>query len=290
MIRRPPRSTLSSSSAASDVYKRQASPEFRPKSPAELLSILTVSGALIQSQRGLDFKPDVITTRPTPAQMGVVLWACSIEGRVGDYITPLQHNRCARLLELVAAAAPSLVPSDSIQLFQGRLYGGMVPIGWILMMSAMGATTPRPTAYQAIKFAAALRSSTNSEFTSLPWWGVDTGVKANLLELRNQMKPGTFEPFILAFLAVDTNSQNKPNLLRRWFAVIGSFESGVPSETGSLSKESLCRKFPKGSWDRVDLDLLQYLIGDVSGSITIEALSSTPLGELLVGQAAMSFV
>src|SRR5665648_423009 len=34
MIRRPPRSTLSSSSAASDVYKRQGSPESKITSPA----------------------------------------------------------------------------------------------------------------------------------------------------------------------------------------------------------------------------------------------------------------
>src|SRR5665648_936277 len=42
MIRRPPRSTLSSSSAASDVYKRQVS-TLRPYSPGGVLIVLTAA-------------------------------------------------------------------------------------------------------------------------------------------------------------------------------------------------------------------------------------------------------
>eukprot|EP00658_Telonema_sp_P-2_P072275 TRINITY_DN61434_c0_g1_i1.p1 TRINITY_DN61434_c0_g1~~TRINITY_DN61434_c0_g1_i1.p1 ORF type:complete len:109 (-),score=44.14 TRINITY_DN61434_c0_g1_i1:159-485(-) len=45
MIRRPPRSTLSSSSAASDVYKRQQNPFSGPGFPAEVVMEFAKNGA-----------------------------------------------------------------------------------------------------------------------------------------------------------------------------------------------------------------------------------------------------
>eukprot|EP00658_Telonema_sp_P-2_P015967 TRINITY_DN16177_c0_g1_i1.p1 TRINITY_DN16177_c0_g1~~TRINITY_DN16177_c0_g1_i1.p1 ORF type:complete len:137 (+),score=24.84 TRINITY_DN16177_c0_g1_i1:130-540(+) len=76
MIRRPPRSTLSSSSAASDVYKRQESEDGGVEGTAGILWYM------LHGRYGCDY--EVITTAATSSIVGLLLLCNPVE----EYLLP----------------------------------------------------------------------------------------------------------------------------------------------------------------------------------------------------------
>eukprot|EP00658_Telonema_sp_P-2_P055254 TRINITY_DN43930_c0_g1_i1.p2 TRINITY_DN43930_c0_g1~~TRINITY_DN43930_c0_g1_i1.p2 ORF type:complete len:117 (+),score=35.13 TRINITY_DN43930_c0_g1_i1:125-475(+) len=75
MIRRPPRSTLSSSSAASDVYKRQANEKWDH----------SVENALRKTSLGLvaGLLPSLLLTRTLAARMSMTLFTTGFGAGIG---------------------------------------------------------------------------------------------------------------------------------------------------------------------------------------------------------------
>src|SRR5665648_1280510 len=105
MIRRPPRSTLSSSSAASDVYKRQALPLDLPgiavtlSSPEHLLAMKMASYRPGKDQADLEllFARLGITTAEQAADIALAVYgeySVVLPGRDELILSALEGRRC----------------------------------------------------------------------------------------------------------------------------------------------------------------------------------------------------
>ena len=94
MIRRPPRSTLSSSSAASDVYKRQVVILMRAcdRGKSEARGTRSAEGAPCEDRVVVHARSNALTWYPKFSALdplGNVCSVCSVRQRLHDFIRPL---------------------------------------------------------------------------------------------------------------------------------------------------------------------------------------------------------
>src|SRR5450756_3158953 len=109
MIRRPPRSTQSRSSAASDVYKRQVfendQPVLRPGAPGTAIDPAALARAVQKAGLSATDRTARVALVPTdPKQSTAAMQALGVKEKVSEFATPLT-NEPIRTLNLINGAS-----------------------------------------------------------------------------------------------------------------------------------------------------------------------------------------
>src|SRR5664279_952731 len=116
MIRRPPRSTLSSSSAASDVYKRQLRGSFSKLRPSNLIWIMPAQGADTLETRAIhQMKGTKVTTSAQSSSTSTPIRS-RFQWRVIDIVVASIIGVASGLIFVVwnVASSPAMAPFSAL--------------------------------------------------------------------------------------------------------------------------------------------------------------------------------